>query len=82
MPEMIPLSRSAERTRAAEMIHTASAEPLVVTRPASLLLADLLDSLSWTVLDQASVDRDAARAILASLWVAPSAGITQWDGGS
>jgi len=68
VPEMIPLSRSAERALAADMIHTASAEPLVVTRQAAILLAEIVDAISWSVLDQAGVERDSARAVLSVLW--------------
>lgn len=81
MPDSIPLSRSAERARAAEMIHTSTTQPLIVNRRSTaLLVAEILDSTSWAVLDGAGVDRDSARAILSALWSTQGSvgGDTQW----
>ena len=67
VPEMIPLSRSAERALAAEMIRTATEIPLV-TAPAALLVTEVLDAVCWSVLDHAGLNRDAARSVLATMW--------------
>lgn len=68
MTNSIPLSRSAERTRAAGMIRTASEYQLVVTPATAVLVADVLDLVSWVILSRAGLDRDQARAVLAVLW--------------
>jgi hypothetical protein len=66
--DTVPLSRSAERTRAAGMIRTGTEYPLVVTPATAVLVADVLDLASWIILSRAGLDRDQARAVLAVLW--------------
>ena len=68
MSQTIPLSPSGQRALAAQMVHTATRHPLIVTAGSAMLLVDLLDAVSQTVLDHAGLDRDESRTVLAVLW--------------
>jgi len=69
VPESIPLSRSVERALASQMIQAAAPAPLsILGAAAAVLLVEVLDAVSWAVLDQAGLDRDSARAVLAAMW--------------
>ena len=68
MSQTIPLSPSGQRAVAAQMVKTATDNPLVVTLPTAVLLVDLLDAVSQSVLDFAGLDRDEARTVLRVLW--------------